>query len=96
MQKANYIVNFLDKAISNKSITSIQINLYVALWYAWINNNQINPISISREDLMKISKIHSTATYHKSMKLLHENGFITYVPSFNPYKSSQVFLNKLL
>lgn len=95
MLEANYIINFLDKAISNKDINGVQLNLYTALWYSWIHNNYINPMSISREDIMKISKIQSTATYHKTIKSLHDNGFIIYTPSFNPFKSSQVFLKKL-
>lgn len=94
-QENNYITTFLEKAIPNNKITGNQISLYLALWYAWTHNNHINPISISREEIMRISKIQSTATYHKALKALHNNGFITYLPSFNPYKSSQVTINKL-
>jgi hypothetical protein len=60
------------------------------MFQAWNQNRFINPINISRDELMRISKISSKATYHKCIKDLIENGYIIYNPSFNPYKSSTV------
>ncbi len=37
---------------------------------------------------MRISKIASTATYHKCMKDITERGYVIYKPSFNPFKGS--------
>ena len=37
---------------------------------------------------MRISKIASTATYHKCMKDLTEREYVIYKPSFNPFKGS--------
>lgn len=41
---------------------------------------------------MHVCKISSTATYHKCIKELHQYGYITYTPSYNPYKGSLVLL----
>ena len=41
---------------------------------------------------MKVSKISSKATYHKCMKELHNFGYLKYMPSYNPYKGSLVYL----
>jgi hypothetical protein len=51
-----------------------------------------NPISISRDELMRASKIGSVNTYIRSMKELHSWQYIKYIPSFNPQKGSQVYL----
>jgi hypothetical protein len=39
---------------------------------------------------MKMSKIGSLATYHRCLKKLHHGKYIIYLPSHNPYKSSQI------
>ena len=41
---------------------------------------------------MRISKISAKATYHKCIKDLHNFGYIQYLPSFNPFKGSLVYL----
>jgi hypothetical protein len=41
---------------------------------------------------MRISKIYAKATYHKGMKDLHAFGYISYKPSYNPYRGSLVYL----
>lgn len=58
----------------------------------WNCNRFRNPISISRDEVMRISKISSKATYHKCLKNLHALGYIKYEPSYNPYKGSLVHL----
>ncbi|MCC6182613.1 MAG: transcriptional regulator [Bacteroidia bacterium] len=51
-----------------------------------------NPISISRDELMRSSKIGSVNTYIRCMKELDKWKYIQYIPSFNPQKGSQVYL----
>src|SRR5690606_22282479 len=68
------------------------ISLYIALFQFWNFNRFKNPISISRDEIMRISKIASKATYHKCLKNLHSLGYIDYQPSYNPFKGSQVFM----
>jgi hypothetical protein len=41
---------------------------------------------------MRISKISSKSTYHKCLKNLHSLGYISYEPSYNPFKGSIVYL----
>ena len=60
----------------------------MAIFQLWNQNRFQNPISISRDELMRISKISSTATYHKCMKDLTEREYVIYKPSFNPFKGS--------
>jgi hypothetical protein len=68
------------------------VSLYIALFQFWNCNRFKNPISINRDEVMRISKISSKATYHKCLKNLHSLGYINYEPSYNPFKGSHVIL----
>lgn len=75
-----------------KHLNLPNISLYIALFQSWNCNRFKNPVSISRDELMRISKIGSKATYHKCLKNLHAAGYVNYIPSYNPFKESQVNL----
>lgn len=68
------------------------ISLYLALFQMWNMNRFANPISISRNEAMKISKIGSRVTYHKCIKDLHNWSYLEYCPSHNPLKGSKVYM----
>jgi hypothetical protein len=64
----------------------------MSLFQFWNVNRFQNPISISRDEVMKVSKICAKATYHKCMRELHNFGYLQYVPSYNPFKGSLIYL----
>ena len=64
----------------------------MSLFVYWNVNRFRNPISVSRSELMKISKIGSYNTYTKCIKELDKYGYIRYVPSFNAIRGSLVYL----
>lgn len=91
----NYIRHlnaFFDKVAIDKRLNPTHISLYMALFQYWNANRFQNPISISRNEMMCVSKINAKATYHKVIKELHEFGLIVYRPSFNPFRGSEVEL----
>lgn len=91
--KVNFIKHFLtinDLFQSDEKVSPIHISLYNALFLEWNHANFKNPISISRNEMMRISKIGSTNTYLKALKELHEMKYIEYIPSFNRYIGSKV------
>lgn len=93
--KMNYIkhlTGFYEKVAQDNTLNPTHISLYLALFQFWNFNRFRNPVSISRDEVMRISKIHSKATYHKCLKNLHSSGYIDYQPSYNPFKGSQVFM----
>lgn len=95
MSNMNYIkhlTGFFDKVINDHTFNPTHISLYIALFQFWNCNRFRNPISISRDEVMRISKISSKATYHKCLKNLHVLGYLRYEPSYNPYKGSMVFM----
>jgi FtsZ-interacting cell division protein ZipA len=67
----------------------------MALFQTWNVNRFQNPISITRNEMMRISKIYSKATYHKCINELHAKEYIKYEPSHNPFKGSLIYVNSL-
>jgi hypothetical protein len=92
MNYIKHLTGFFDRTIQDHSINPTHMSLYITLFQYWNINRFQNPISITREEVMSISKICSTATYHKCMRELNEKGYIKYEPSFNPFKGSMVIL----
>ena len=91
----NYIkllTGFFQKVSEDDRLNPTHISMYVSLFQLWNANRFKNPISISRSLVMHVCKISSTATYHKCIKELHQFGYLTYTPSYNPYKGSLVLL----
>ncbi|MDE3235476.1 MAG: transcriptional regulator [Bacteroidota bacterium] len=94
----NYIkllAAFFDKVAADDRLNPTHISMYVSLFQFWNASRFQNPISISRGELMRVSKISAKATYHKCMRELHEFGYVRYQPSYNPFKGSLVYLFSL-
>lgn len=92
MNYIKHLTGFFDRIVQDRSLNPTHISLYIALFQFWNVNRFKNPISITRDEVMRISKICSKATYHKCMRELNEKGYIKYEPSFNPFKGSMVIL----
>jgi hypothetical protein len=68
------------------------ISIYMALLYLWVWSKGVNPLYITRKKVMKLAHISSIATYHKCIKQLQEFGYIYYVPSYNRFTGTKVYL----
>ena len=92
MNYIKHLTGFFEKVAIDKTLNPTHVSLYIALFQFWNCNRFKNPISINRDEVMRISKISSKATYHKFLKNLHSLGYINYEPSYNPFKGSHVIL----
>ncbi|WP_139314994.1 transcriptional regulator [Saccharicrinis aurantiacus] len=75
---------------ANAKVKPLHISLYLALFRIWNRCRFVNPIIITRMEIMKMSKIGSPNTYSKALKALELYGFIRYHPSFDPNQGSKV------
>ncbi len=81
-------------AIANDSrIGTTHISLYMALLQQWNLSGGLNPVKISRSEIMKIAKINARQTYNRCINNLKEFGYIKYEPSSNGSVQSLVILN---
>ena len=92
MNYIKHLTGFFEKVAIDKTLNPTHVSLYIALFQFWNCNRFKNPISINRDEVMRISKISSKATYHKCLKNLHSLGYINYQPSYNPFRGSHVIL----
>ena len=95
MNYIKHLTGFFIRIATEETIYPTHISLYLALFQSWNINRFKNPITISRDEMMKASRIASKATYHKCIKELQSLGFIDYIPSYNPYSGSEVILHDL-
>ena len=89
----NYIkhLNGVFEQFSKDSrLNPTHITLYMALFQFWNFNRFPAVFYINREEIMRMAKIGSKATYHRCLKNLHDWKYILYLPSHNPYKGSQI------
>lgn len=95
MQHFSPMTTFYEAIAGDARINSTHISLYMALLQQWNLAQEINPISIIRDNIMKTAKISARHTYNKIMNELHNYGYIIYQPSSNPLNRSIVHLNCL-
>lgn len=95
MNYIKHLTGFFIRIANEETIYPTHISLYLALFQSWNVNRFKNPIAISRDEMMKASRIASKATYHKCIKELQLLGFIDYLPSYNPYSGSEVIIHNL-
>lgn len=89
------LTGFYEAIEDDVRISTTHISLYMALLQQWNLNGGTNPVSIARASIMKAAKINARYTYNKCMNNLQEFGYITYLPSSNPFSSSTVYLKGL-
>jgi hypothetical protein len=92
MNYIKHLTGFFNKINYETNLHPTHISLYLALFQCWNVNRFKNPTGISREEIMKASKINSKATYHKCMKELELLGFMQYNPTFNPHSCSTIIM----
>jgi hypothetical protein len=93
MESVEQIKIFCKVIKNDQRISTTHVSLYMALFLHWSLKHYQNPVSITRGEIMQLSKIGGKATYHKCIKELQEYGYIQYHPSFHPAYGSLVYLN---
>lgn len=92
MNYIRHLTAFFERVSTDERLNPTHVSLYISLFQYWNINRFNNPISITRDEVMRISKICAKATYHKCIKDLHNYGYVVYKPSFNPFRGSLVHL----
>lgn len=81
------------RAIKQDSrINPIHISLFMAVIQRWEIDGFKTPICVFSHELMTLAKISSTRTYHRTIRELHEYGYLNYIPSFNRLTGSLIYI----
>lgn len=95
MESLQPLTNFVETAADDIRINCTHIAVYLAVLYQWDHNQGVNPISVCREDIMKIAKINARQTYNKTINDLHDFGYIRYIPSPNQFLKSLIYIKRV-
>ena len=87
------LTSFFQAIASDDRIGTTHIAIYMALFEVWNQSQFASPISISRSQIMRMTKICGRTTYHNHMKDLCEYGYIKYLPSYHPVLGSLVWMH---
>jgi hypothetical protein len=90
------LTQYLIPLSSDNRLQPSHLCLYISMFSLWERSRFIIPFRISRKQLMKLSKVKSTATYHKCIRELVSFGYIDYEPSYDHFKGSQIVINDSL
>lgn len=88
MRKIEKSIVFFEKLFRDDQLNTSHISLCVALFQIWEKSRFQNPYRIYRNQLMKLARIRSIATYHKCIKDLVFYRVIIYYPSYNSHKGT--------
>lgn len=92
METLDQLSDFISRIASDERLKPTHVALYVALCHSWIVNRFQNCYSVSRRKIMRLSRIQSKSTYHKTILELVELGYISYHPSYHPKEGSKITL----
>ncbi|HLP37775.1 hypothetical protein [Lacibacter sp.] len=92
MELASPFVRFYEAVVYDVRIGATHISVYMALLQQWNLKGGKNTFYISRSEIMSTAKINSRQTYNKCMNDLKAYGYISYEPSKNHYRKSEVQL----
>lgn len=91
-RELDLITEFIESVKEDPRISMAHISLYVSLVTYWYANGRANPLCVFSKEIMPACKISGVATYHRSIRELHAYGYIKYVPSFNHFLGSLVYI----
>ena len=84
---------FLSNARNDGRIGPSHISLFIAILQYAEEHSEDNSILVFSRELMPLAKISGFATINKNIRELHLYGYITYIPSYNHLKGSQILIN---
>lgn len=83
---------FLKRCRKDARIGVLHMGIYAALLQLWMEQGGTDPCEAFGKKMMDRSKIGSSATYHKAIRLMAEAGYIDYRPSFYQKVPSKYYL----
>ena len=73
-------------------INTTHVSLYMTLLQYWKEQGFACPIYVFSHEIMHTAKILSSATYARSIRVLHDFGYIKYEPSYKRNQGSKIYM----
>lgn len=94
----NYIKQLnsaFEKFYFDDRLNPSHISLYMALFQEWNSSRFAKEFFVNRREIMLVAKIGSKSTYHRCVVDMDQWGYLTYIPSNNPYKGSKIRMTNI-
>lgn len=85
--------SFLKNVLHDPRIGPSHISMYVAFLQIREDNENREPIIVTREQVMSLARIGATSTYHRILKDLTDQGYVKY-EGRHDRKGSKVYLRR--
>ncbi|TKT86021.1 hypothetical protein [Dyadobacter frigoris] len=92
MKKDSILTVFFSAIEKDQRLGISHIGLCVTLICLWEKQGFKGPVDAFGKEIMRLSRIASTATYQKLLRQLVQYGYIRYLPSYYKGKASKIFL----
>lgn len=92
MDALKTLCDFLQRTSTDGRIGPAHISLYSALLKCYYDQGGVTTVAITSNELMRLSKICSPTTYHRTIQQLNEFGYINYSRTYNRWETSTVKL----
>lgn len=92
METLQQLSDLIEPATSGERLKPTHISLHFALCHIWVVDQFQECYNVSRKQLIRLSRIRSKATYHKTIKELTNLGYIQFRLFYRPKTDSNVTL----
>ncbi len=92
MKTNESLSQFLKGIREDGRIGPTHISLFVAILQFAEERQMHNPICVFSKELMELAKISGAGTFYKNIWQLHEYGYIRYIPSYNHFLGSLIYI----
>jgi hypothetical protein len=93
MNLTTELTGFMEGIREDPRICPSHISLFIAILQYWQEHECPHPICVFGKELMQLAKISASGTYHRNIRDLHEYGYIKYIPSYNHFLGSLIYLS---
>jgi hypothetical protein len=94
MELEAVIASFMQDVREDPRISPVHISLYMAILTRWAVQGGDGPVSFKARGLMPEAKIGGRTLFCRTIRQLHEYGYLRYEPSFKPDEPSKVWVGE--
>ena len=84
----------MEEVQEDPRISPVHISLYVAIVHQWAAQGNHSPVLFKARGLMPAAKIGGRTLFCRTIRQLHEYGYLRYEPSFKPDEPSRVWVGE--
>ncbi len=94
MELVAVISSFMEDVQEDPRISPVHISLYLAILQRWAAQEKAGPVLFKARGLMPAAKIGGRTLFCRTIRQLHEYGYLRYEPSFKPDEPSKVWVRE--